>query len=103
MYVRPSTKSNLLFLTKSGSSYKDYTIKFKKFAEKYQLSTPPTATTARKLTSTEAHKHLNECDVKCLAKHMGHSVDTSLRYYEAVDAVQQTVHVHKTVEALIGK
>ena len=46
---------------------------------------------------------LNECDVRRLAKHMGHSVDTSLRDYEAVDVFQQTVHVHKTVEALIGK
>ena len=34
---------------------------------------------------------------------MGHSVDTSLQYYETIDAIQQTVHIHQTVEALIGK
>lgn len=70
-YIWPTSESDLLFLTKTGSSYKDYIHNFKNIAEKYQLFTPPTATMAQKLTSTEAVKHLDECDIRHLAKHMG--------------------------------
>ena len=36
------------------------------------------ATMAQKLTSKEVVKHLDERDIRHLAKYMGHSVDTSL-------------------------
>ena len=99
----PTSESDLLSLTKTGSAHKDYIHKFTKIAEKHQFYTLPMAMMAQTLTSTEVHKRLDKRDVRHLAKHMGHSVDTSLQYYEALDGVQQEVHVHKTVEAFIGK
>jgi hypothetical protein len=115
-HIRPSG-DELLFLTSNGASYHQYMYKLKSLASKYHLQTPPPPQRPEKLLqrlpTSNLHialvklhvqnRHLSSQDLRRVTKHMGHSYDTSARYYQAVDSFQSTSIVHNTITQLICK
>ena len=61
-----------------------------------------TATTRRKLAATKAHETMTGTDTRRLAKDMGHALETSDQYYQAVDAAKSTVKVHTMIKWFIS-
>ena len=102
IHLRPQTEAEELFITSQGAKYIDYVHKIKSLAKRYNLEMPITATTARKLAATKAHETLTTTDTRRLAKHMGHALETSDRYYQAIDTAKSTVKVHTMIQSLIS-
>ena len=102
MHLRPQTEAEELFITSQEAKYNDYVQKIKSLTKRYNLDVPMTATTARKLVATKAHEILTSTDTRCLAKHMGHALETSDRYYQAIDTAKSTVKVHTMIQSLIS-
>ena len=86
---------HLMFLTTTGKRYTQVYQKIKQQIQRYNIDFP-TPSEYRIVVSTEASEMLPEQDYRALAKHMGHSMETSRRFYE-IARLDSAVKVHKTI------
>ena len=88
----------LLFLTTTGKRYTQVYRKIKEQMQKHDINVP-TPSEYRIVVSTEASETLLDKQYRALAKHMGHSVETSRRFYE-ISRPDSAIKVHKAIEKM---
>lgn len=95
---------HLFFLTPSGSMYSQV---YRKICEAISINgfddvEIPPPSKYRVLMSTKAAKHLDECTLRKVQKHLSHSETTSRTYYEFM-LTEDATQAHKALQQLAKK
>ena len=89
---------HLLFVTTTGKRYTQVYRKLKEVFKEYKIDLP-TPSDYRIVVSTDASDFLKDEDYRAVARHLGHSTETSRRFYE-IARPDSAVKVHGTIKKM---
>ena len=101
--IRPlitSSSEGYFLLTPAGKQLPHLNDLFQRLGKRFGIKFP-TATTARKIGATEhARQGCSYSEAASLSRHMGHSLATSKKYYQATVAARDTITAFERIDAL---